>query len=166
MSMTEAEETKELVEFYQLLENAFPATSMNVGFEESHESYLNELRTMLFNGLDWRLTDFPDNENDSIDAAFNLLDGTSKLYYIAAYMRESIIDSYYQTGCLNQLKSFARVPGGLFERMDPYQRESVVWYCDMVEAQVNELPFMSRIEFAVNILAVKSIRNTIRNTVW
>ena len=164
--MDEKESSPELTSFYALLENAFPATSCDVQFDESNESYLNEIRGLLFNGQNWRNVDFPDNENDGVSPAFDLLHDSSKLYYIAAYMRESIIDSYYQATCLTQLKKFARVPGGLLGVMDAYQRESVVWYCDLVEKQINSLSMMDRLEYVVDTMTCKFLRNTIRNTVW
>jgi hypothetical protein len=164
--MDEHESSPELTSFYALLENAFPANSIEVGFEESNESYLNEIRGMLFNGQDWRMVDFPDNENDGVCPAFDLLHDASKIYYIAAYMRESVIDPYYQATCLAQLKKFARVPGGLFFSMDAYQRESVVWYCDLVEKMINSLPMMERLNYVVDTMSAKFLRNTIRNTIW
>ena len=164
--MLEEESSPELISFYALLENAFPLKSIEVGETESNEMYLNEIRLRYFNGQDWRLVDFPDDENDGVEPAFDLLDGSSKIYYIAAYMRESIIDPYYRSGCLNHLKTFARVPNGLFTRMDAYQRESVVWYCDMIEKEINSLSMMDRLGMAMETMALKQIRNTIRNTVW
>jgi hypothetical protein len=165
-NMDKGESTTDLVTFYALLENAFPANSIEVGFDESRESYLNEIRGLLFNGQDWRAVDFPDNENDAVAPAFDLLHDDSKLYYIASYMREAAIDIYYQASCLAQLKKFAHMPGGLLGRMDPYQRESVVWFCDLVEAQINSLPMMERLEYAVDTMTAKYLRNTIRNTLW
>ena len=164
--MIEEESSPELLSFYTLLEKAFPLTSIEVGFVESNEMYLNEIRGRYFNGFDWRLTDFPPEENDGVEPAFDLLDGSSKIYYIAAYMRESIIDPYYRQGCLNHLKTFARMPDGLFTRMDAYQRESVVWYCDLFEKEIGELSMMDRLGYAMETLALKHIKNTIRNTVW
>jgi hypothetical protein len=164
--MDEHESSPELTSFYALLENAFPATSIEVGFDESHESYLNEIRGLLFNGQDWRTVDFPDNENDAVSPAFDLLNDASKIYYMAAYMRESVIDPYYQATCLAQLKKFARVPGGLLGSMDAYQRESVVWFCDLVEKMINNLPMMERLNYVVDTMTTKSLRNTIRNTIW
>jgi hypothetical protein len=149
--MIEEESSPELLSFYTLLEKAFPLTSIEVGFIESNEMYLNEIRARYFNGLDWRLTDFPAEENDGVEPAFDLLDNSSKIYYIAAYMRESIIDPYYRPGCLNYLKTFSRVPDGQFSRMDSYQRESVVWYCDFIEKEINTLPFMDRFGYAMEI---------------
>ena len=55
--MDDNESSAELISFYALLENAFPVTSFEVGFEESNESYLNEMRGLLFNGQDWRAVD-------------------------------------------------------------------------------------------------------------
>ena len=163
--MIDEETTPELLSFYSLLENSFPLKSVEAGSAESNEMYLNEIRLRLFNGQDWRLVDFPDDENDGVEPAFEILDGTTKLYYIAAYMRESIIDPYYRSGCLHHLKSFSN-PGGLFSRMDAYQRESVVWYCDMIEKEINGLPMMERLSYAMDIISLKQVRNTIRNIVW
>ena len=85
---------------------------------------------------------------------------------IAAYMRESIIDSYYRSGCLSYLRSFGNGPTGLFSRMDAYQRESVVWYCDMIEKEISSLPMMDRLSYAMEIISLKQVRNSIRNTAW
>ena len=164
--MLEEESSPELLSFYTLLDNAFPLTMITVGYRESQEAYANEVLLKHFNGQDWRLVDFPDNENSFIVEAFEMLDGTSKLYYIAAYMRESIIDSYYQSGCLSHLRSFCNVPGGLLSRMDAYQRESIIWYLDMVEEEINSMGMMDRLAHAVDTISAKHIRNTIRNTVW
>lgn len=160
------ESSRELVTFYSLLENAFPATSIEVGYRDSNESYLNEIRGLLFNGQDWRKVDFPDNENDAVSPAFDLLNDESKLYYIAAYMREAAIDIYYQATCLSQLKVFAQTPNGLLGQMDAYQRESIVWFCDLAEKQINSLPMMERLEYVVDTMNLKHLRNTIRNTLW
>lgn len=157
--------TPELLSFYALLENAFPETGTAVFYDESKSAYLNELRAVHFNGQDWRLVNFPEDENDSMGAAFGLLHEASQLYYLAAYMRESIIDPYYQKECLNYLKSYSR-PDGLMSQMNPYQRESIVWYCDLIEKQVSELPMMDRLGYAVELMATKHIRNVIRNTTW
>ncbi len=116
--MLEEESSPELLSFYTLLENAFPDHSVEVGAAESPEMYLNEIRLRYFNGQDWRLVDFPPEENDGVEPAFQLLDGTSKVYYIAAYMRESIIDPFYRSGCLVYLRSFGNGSTGLFSRMD------------------------------------------------
>ncbi len=164
--MDDHESSAELVSFYALLENAFPSTSIEVSFDESNESYLNEMRGLLFNGQDWRTVDFPDNENDAVSPAFDLLHDSSKLYYIAAYMREAAIDIYYQATCLAQLKKFARMPGGLLSQMDAYQRESVVWFCDLAENQINSLPMMERLNYVVDTMTAKFLRNLIRNTLW
>lgn len=164
--MLEEESSPELLSFYTLLENAFPLHSVEVGAAESPEMYLNEIRLRYFNGQDWRLVDFPPEENDGVEPAFQLLDGTSKIYYIAAYMRESIIDSYYRSGCLSYLRSFGNGPTGLFSRMDAYQRESVVWYCDMIEKEISRLPMMDRLSYAMEIISLKQVRNSIRNTAW
>ena len=59
--MNELDENPELTTFFALLENAFPETSVQVGFHESKEAYLNELRGLLFTGQDWRTVDFPEN---------------------------------------------------------------------------------------------------------
>jgi hypothetical protein len=161
----ETDATPELLSFYALLENAFPETGTAVFFDESKSSYLNELRGLHFNGQDWRLVDFPDNENDSMGAAFGLLHESSQLYYLAAFMRESIIDPYYQKECLHFLRNYAR-PDGLMAQMTPYQRESIVWYCDLIEKQVAELPMMERLSYAAELMGTKHIRNVIRNTTW
>ena len=164
--MLDEESSPELLSFYTLLDNAFPLTFITVGYRESQESYVNEIVLKNFNGQNWRAVDFPDDENSFIVEAFEMLDGTSKLYYIAAYMRESIIDPYYQSGCLTHLRSFCNMPGGLFSRMDAYQRESVIWYIDMVEELINSMGMMDRLGHAMDTLASKHIRNTIRNTIW
>ncbi len=164
--MNELDENSELTTFFALLENAFPETSVQVGFHESNEAYLNELRGILFTGQDWRSVDFPENENDHVVDAFQMLDGTSKMYYIAAYMREAILDPFYQSGCLTHLRSFCNIPGGIFSRMTPYQRESAVWFCEAVEKQINNLPMMERLGQAMDSIAAKHIKNTVRNTLW
>ncbi len=165
LPMEEEVPSPELIQFHALLENAFPEHSVVVQPLESAESYLNEVRNLNFNGQDWRLVEFPEDESDAIAPAFDLLDNEAKKYYIAAYMRESVVDPYYQPGCLMHLKSFAR-EGGMLSQMTPYQRESVVWYCEQVEEQINELGMMDRIGRGVDLVTVKWLKGLIRNTVW
>lgn len=164
--MNEPEVTPELLSFYSLLENAFPQHEVTVAATESSEMYLNELQRVHFGGQDWRLVDFPEFENDSMEAAFSLLDDRAKLYYIAAFMREAIIDPYYQVQCFGVLKSFLKGPERLMAQLDAYQRESIVWFCDMVEKQIGELPMLERISCAADLMSAKYIRSAIRDTVW
>lgn len=155
-----------MIQFYSLLENAFPQDSVVVQPKESSESYVNEIRGLYFNGQNWRSIDLPEDENDAIEPAFDLLDDYSKMYYIAAYMRESIVDPYYIAGCLTQLRHFSGPDNLILGRMTPYQRESIVWYCDLVEQHFASLPMMERIAHGMDIITTKSLRSQIRNTLW
>jgi len=91
-------------EYYLFLREKFPAEPANLRLHEPVENtFVHSFLETVFRGTPWPEVSFPD-ESYLVFDAFLCMESESQIYYLPAYMQNSLENPYYESGCLYVLK--------------------------------------------------------------